>query len=314
MNHSACSPASRSTRCGWRSPTRPTSGRLRPGHAGRRGLRRGADRLTEPSSRPRVTLSGDAVPVEFGPTPQRETTSQEAFARALVDLARYEDVAQHLVTTSPDVSISTGLGGWINKRGVFAPTTEEVYESTRPRRCAGRPARTASTSSSASREMNLFLLLGQLGLGASCTTRSCCRSARSTTRSSAAASTRSSTAPTRARSSCSPARRRASRCRARAARTSRRSRRRSAPSCPGLRSTSRASRSRRSGSCSTRSATCATASTGESAYLRLSTTPVCQQPFADLLARQRPRRGAGGVLSGAYRLASRPPASTAGAA
>jgi pyruvate dehydrogenase E1 component len=123
-----------------------------------------ASRLTEDEHRPRVTLSGDAVPAEFGPTPQRETSSQEAFARALVDLARYEDVARHLVTTSPDVSISTGLGGWINKRGVFAPTTEEVFESeASPLRWT--PGPDGQHIELGISEMNLFLLLGQLGLG-----------------------------------------------------------------------------------------------------------------------------------------------------
>ena len=45
---------------------------------------------------------------------------------------------------------------------------------------------------------------------------------------------------------------------------------------------------------------------GESAYLRLSTTPVSQQPFADLLARQERDAVRAGVLSGAYRLAEAP--------
>ena len=45
---------------------------------------------------------------------------------------------------------------------------------------------------------------------------------------------------------------------------------------------------------------------GESAYLRLSTTPVSQQPFADLLARQERDAVRAGVLSGAYRLAEPP--------
>ena len=97
-----------------------------------------------------MTLGGAAVPVGVRADTHARDDRQEAFARALVDLPATSDVAKHLVTTSPDVSISTGLGGWIDKRGVFAPTAEEVYESDEASPLRWTPGRTVSTSSSAS--------------------------------------------------------------------------------------------------------------------------------------------------------------------
>ena len=59
-------------------------------------------------------------------------------------------VGARLVTTSPDVTVSTNLGGWINKMGVFAPAEQARLPRRRTACCAGGRARPASTSSSAS--------------------------------------------------------------------------------------------------------------------------------------------------------------------
>ena len=49
-----------------------------------------------------------------------DQSTQEAFGRLLSSLARSKDPAiGHIVTTSPDVTVSTNLGGWVNQRGVF---------------------------------------------------------------------------------------------------------------------------------------------------------------------------------------------------
>lgn len=58
----------------------------------------------------------DALPV---PTAQRMST-QEGFGRMLSELAAGESqLAERIVTTSPDVTVSTNLGGWVNRRGIF---------------------------------------------------------------------------------------------------------------------------------------------------------------------------------------------------
>ncbi len=49
-----------------------------------------------------------------------ETSTQETFGRLLGALARNSDEGvRQIVTTSPDVTVSTNLGGWVNQRGVF---------------------------------------------------------------------------------------------------------------------------------------------------------------------------------------------------
>ncbi|MDJ0949585.1 MAG: transketolase [Alphaproteobacteria bacterium] len=47
-------------------------------------------------------------------------STQEAFGKILNDLARGDsDLAARIVTTSPDVTVSTNLGPWVNRRGIF---------------------------------------------------------------------------------------------------------------------------------------------------------------------------------------------------
>jgi pyruvate dehydrogenase E1 component len=49
-----------------------------------------------------------------------EISTQEGFGRILFDLAREQtEFSRRIVTTSPDVTVSTNLGGWVNRRGVF---------------------------------------------------------------------------------------------------------------------------------------------------------------------------------------------------
>jgi pyruvate dehydrogenase E1 component len=64
-----------------------------------------------------------AVPADF-PMPEVEPgkamSTQEGFGRVLFDLAGgTSDLAARIVTTSPDVTVSTNLGGWVNRRGLF---------------------------------------------------------------------------------------------------------------------------------------------------------------------------------------------------
>jgi pyruvate dehydrogenase E1 component len=49
-----------------------------------------------------------------------EQSTQAAFGRVLLDLAKSgETLADHLVTTAPDVTQTTNLGGFVNQRGLF---------------------------------------------------------------------------------------------------------------------------------------------------------------------------------------------------
>ena len=128
--------------------------------AGRRCAAVGAEVNNEPPPpRPHVRVPVGVVGVRSSGT----TSTQEAFGRVLTRLADHDEVARRLVTTSPDVSISTNLGGWINKVGVFAP--EEVDPHGGDQRllqwAPGPDGRHVELGIS---EMNLFLLLGALGL------------------------------------------------------------------------------------------------------------------------------------------------------
>ncbi len=54
------------------------------------------------------------------PVTGERLSTQEGFGRILAELARADDaLAARLVTTSPDVTVSTNLGGWVNRRGIF---------------------------------------------------------------------------------------------------------------------------------------------------------------------------------------------------
>ena len=131
--------------------------------------------------------------------------------------------AARIVTTSPDVTVSTNLGAWVNRRSVFdrAEHADVFRPSASSRPSTGRSRRTASTSSSASPRTTCSSCWPRSASPGRCSARGCCRSARSTTRSSRAASMRSTTRATRTPASCWWRRRRASPWRPRAARTSR---------------------------------------------------------------------------------------------
>jgi pyruvate dehydrogenase E1 component len=91
-------------------------------------------------------------------------STQETFGRLLTRLADVPEVAERLVTTSPDVSVSTNLGGWINKMGVFDADEQPDYLG-EGRLLRWRQAPAGHHVELGISEMNLFLLLHALGLG-----------------------------------------------------------------------------------------------------------------------------------------------------
>jgi pyruvate dehydrogenase E1 component len=102
------------------------------------------------------------VPHETGQRPSRPISTQEAFGRVLVDLSRDEAVAPYLVTTAPDVATSTNLAGFINRTGVFSPVERRAWNEDPVLKWAEGPS--GQHIELGISEMNLFLLLGQLGL------------------------------------------------------------------------------------------------------------------------------------------------------
>jgi len=102
------------------------------------------------------------------PVPKQAVLSTQAgFGMILSDLGKEKaEFASRIVTTSPDVTVSTNLGGWVNRRGLFAlQSRADVFK-------AERIASTFHWEFSPQgqhielgiAEMNLFLLLSALGL------------------------------------------------------------------------------------------------------------------------------------------------------
>lgn len=123
--------------------------------------RAAASRLTRAPEPPAAALS---VPSVLSSRDGPPTSTQAAFGRILLDLSRREEIAGRLVTVSPDVSVSTSLGGWINKVGIWAPEDQPVYDEMADSTLQWHVRSTGQHIELGIAEMNLVLLLGQLGL------------------------------------------------------------------------------------------------------------------------------------------------------
>lgn len=112
-----------------------------------------------PRPRPRIDIPTQTDSVVTG----KVVSSQEAFGRTLASLADHDELGQRMVTTSPDVSISTNLGGWINKTGVYAPHVVDTHGGEK-RLLQWAPDPSGRHIELGISEMNLFMVLSQLGL------------------------------------------------------------------------------------------------------------------------------------------------------
>lgn len=119
----------------------------------------GAINNPRPVPRPATEAPVSARP----PVTSGSASTQEAFGRVLASLADVEGIGDRIVTTAPDVSISTNLGGWINKTGVYAPTDRDDHGGA-DRLLRWAPSPSGQHIELGISEMNLFMLLGQLGL------------------------------------------------------------------------------------------------------------------------------------------------------
>ena len=118
----------------------------------------------ELNNRPLAERPRLPIPSEVGGGATKTASTQETFGRLLVRLGETPELLERMITTSPDVSVSTNLGGWINKTGVFNPDEPQDFLG------EGRLLRWKQTSAGhhielGISEMNLFLMLHALGLG-----------------------------------------------------------------------------------------------------------------------------------------------------
>ena len=96
-------------------------------------------------------------------SPSKPISTQEGFGRIVTSLSRDEAVAKYLVTTAPDVATSTNLAGFINRAGVYSPDEIRDWNEDDPMLKWSQHPQGQHIELGIS-EMNLFLLLGQLGL------------------------------------------------------------------------------------------------------------------------------------------------------
>jgi pyruvate dehydrogenase E1 component len=97
----------------------------------------------------------------------RRTSTQEAFGRIMGELARDEgELAARIITTSPDVTVSTSLGPWVSRRSVF--NRAEHADVFKQERLASSQlwaeSRRGQHVELGIAENTLFLLLAALGL------------------------------------------------------------------------------------------------------------------------------------------------------
>ncbi len=106
------------------------------------------------------------IPAISAPTGEEQST-QAAFGRILLELSKAGgDLADKIVTTSPDVTVSTNLGAWVNQRGLFRRTEmPDVFAKAKiasAQKWSGHNQGQHIELGIA--ESNLFLMLGAAGL------------------------------------------------------------------------------------------------------------------------------------------------------
>ena len=111
-----------------------------------------------------ASVAFDAIPDEIESRHPKQTSTQEAFGRALLRAGDLPGIGERIVTMSPDVATSTHLAGWINKAGVFAAEETTDYEDDQQRMLRWRPSPTGQHIEFGISEMNLFMALSQFGL------------------------------------------------------------------------------------------------------------------------------------------------------
>jgi pyruvate dehydrogenase E1 component len=106
------------------------------------------------------------VPAIAAPAGEEQST-QAAFGKILLDLAKTGGpLADRIVTTSPDVTVSTNLGAWVNQRGLFRrQELADVFAKARiPSAQKWGATRAGQHVELGIAENNLFLMLAALGL------------------------------------------------------------------------------------------------------------------------------------------------------
>nr|WIE91293.1 transketolase [Mesorhizobium sp. WSM4875] len=107
------------------------------------------------------------VPAVLNVPLQAQMSTQQGFGLVMHEIGKQDsDFARRVVTTSPDVTVSTNLGAWVNRRGLFARS--EMADLFRKERIPSTFNWDFSPKGQhielGIAEMNLFIMLSALGL------------------------------------------------------------------------------------------------------------------------------------------------------
>ncbi len=117
-------------------------------------------KATQPAARIEIPAT---LPVSIQPV----MSTQAGFGALLNEIGKSKDeFAARIVTTSPDVTVSTNLGAWVNRRALFSrETVADTFRNERiPSTFAWEFSPKGQHIELGIAEMNLFILLSALGL------------------------------------------------------------------------------------------------------------------------------------------------------
>src|SRR5438270_1440454 len=150
---------------------------IRPGHEWEKfeGLSQAAAELEaflaaapfNQEGRRRLTAPVIDVPQQLAFKPAAQMSTQQGFGLVLNELARGDsELAARIVTASPDVTVSTNLGAWVNRRGLFAKAeNHDLFRQEKiPSTFNWDYSPKGQHLELGIAEMNLFIMLSALGL------------------------------------------------------------------------------------------------------------------------------------------------------
>jgi pyruvate dehydrogenase E1 component len=117
--------------------------------------------------RRRFTADEIAVPERLNFSAQPTMSTQQGFGLVMHDISKLDTpFAERIVTTSPDVTVSTNLGAWVNRRGLFSkePTADLFRTERIPSTYNWALSTVGQHVELGIAEMNLFIMLSALGL------------------------------------------------------------------------------------------------------------------------------------------------------
>ena len=117
--------------------------------------------------RRRFTAAEVAAPAKLEFSAQPAMSTQQGFGLVMHEISKGDsELAERIVTTSPDVTVSTNLGAWVNRRGLFSKETmADLFKAERiPSTYNWSFSPKGQHMELGIAEMNLFIMLSALGL------------------------------------------------------------------------------------------------------------------------------------------------------